>query len=75
MNKQEEFVHTAGNRKDGYTNTVNGQQIGPVYKTKKEAVLAGRDEARARKVEHLIHRIDGKIQERNSYGNDPAGRG
>jgi hypothetical protein len=27
--------------------------------------------ARDRKVEHLIHRVDGTIGERNSYGHDP----
>ena len=76
MSKQEEFVHTKGSRKEGYINTVNGEQIGPVYKTKKEAVLAGREEAKARQVEHVIHGQDGKIRERNSYGNDsPRSKG
>jgi hypothetical protein len=26
-------------------------------------------------VEHIIHTADGKMGERNSYGNDPRGRG
>ena len=30
--------------------------------------------ARSRKVEHIIQDQNGRIQERNSYGNDPAGR-
>jgi hypothetical protein len=37
-------------------------------------VKAGRDLARSRKTEHVIHNLDGKIGERNSYGNDPASR-
>ncbi len=42
------------------------------HDTKEEAVEAGRDVARKGKVEHLIHRQDGTIGERNSYGGDPA---
>ncbi|WP_157100851.1 DUF2188 domain-containing protein, partial [Rhodococcus gordoniae] len=34
-------------------------------------VAAGRDEARRRKVEHLVHNLDGSIGERNTYGHDP----
>ncbi len=41
------------------------------YDTKAEAVGVGRDEARERKVEHLIHNLDGTIHERNTYGHDP----
>lgn len=41
------------------------------HQTKEEAVLAGREAARARQTEHVIHHIDGTIAERNSYGNDP----
>ena len=41
------------------------------YSTKEEAVRNGRDEARERKVEHLIRNLDGTIRERNTYGHDP----
>ncbi|QXU51860.1 DUF2188 domain-containing protein [Rhodococcus sp. LW-XY12] len=30
-----------------------------------------REEARRRKVEHLVHNLDGTIGERNTYGHDP----
>jgi hypothetical protein len=36
-----------------------------------DAVEAGREMARKLKVEHTIHRRDGVITEKNSYGNDP----
>jgi hypothetical protein len=39
--------------------------------TKEEAVTAGREVARAERVEHIIRNLDGTIGERNSYGNDP----
>jgi hypothetical protein len=39
--------------------------------TKERAVQAGRDEARARGVEHVVKEQDGSIGEKHSYGNDP----
>ena len=38
------------------------------------AVAADRGEAQRRRTEYLIHRQDGAIEERNSYGNDPRHR-
>jgi len=37
-----------------------------------EAVIAGREIARTMCVEHAIHREDGQISEKNSYGADPC---
>jgi hypothetical protein len=54
-------------------NRVEGQgddRQGP-YGTKDAAVEDGRDMARKLKVEHIIRGLDGRIHERNSYGNDP----
>jgi hypothetical protein len=42
--------------------------------TKTEAVQAGRERARRDKVEHLIHKKDGSIEVRRSYGGDPPSR-
>jgi hypothetical protein len=39
--------------------------------TKENALNKGEGIAKERHVEHFIHGKDGKIQERNSYGNDP----
>nr|MCW2728571.1 hypothetical protein [Aeromicrobium sp.] len=39
--------------------------------TRERAVAAGKEEAKARKVEHLVHNQDGTVGERESYGNDP----
>jgi hypothetical protein len=67
-------VHTV--HKDGtWTNTIEGT-TGPseTFNTKEQAVAAGRELARASHVEHLIHREDGQIGERSSYGNDPKDR-
>lgn len=38
---------------------------------KDDAVKEGREQARQRRVEHIVKNLDGTIGERNSYGNDP----
>jgi len=49
-----------------------GPDLGGTHATEEQAVSAGRDEARQRGVEHVIHNQDGTIGEKNSYGNDPS---
>jgi hypothetical protein len=51
-----------------------GRAVDGTHDTKAAAVAAGRDEARRRRTEHVIHNEDGTIGERNSYGNDPRDR-
>lgn len=64
-------VHTVSTDK-GWANRREGaQRASSVHATKAEAEAAGRAAARKDSVEHLIHRKDGTIGERNSYGNDP----
>jgi hypothetical protein len=50
---------------------VEGGRARSSHTTKAEAERAGRDLARKNKSELLIHRRDGKITERNTYGRDP----
>lgn len=69
------FVHTA-HAQGQWQNSLeaeNGTVLGN-YETKAEAVAAGRAEAKRQQTEHVIHREDGSIEERNSYGGDPAHR-
>lgn len=64
-------VHTVPT-KDGWANRREGSsRASSTHSTKAEAQSAGRDIAKKDGVEHLIHNTDGKIGERNSYGNDP----
>lgn len=57
---------------NGWGNKRSGSdRVSRNYDTKKEAEAAGRDTARRSKTEHMIHRKDGTIGERNSYGTDP----
>ena len=71
----EGFVHTV--KSEGrWENTIEGEgrSLPAPFETKDEAVAAGRVEAQRRKTEHVIHREDGSIEDRNSYGNDPSHR-
>lgn len=55
-----------------WNNRIEGiKDLPETYETRAEAVEAGRDLARANKVEHIIHNLDGQIGERNTYGHDP----
>lgn len=64
-------VHTVPHG-DGWANRRAGStRVSKKFDTKSAAQAAGRTTARNDKVEHLVHRKDGSIGERNSYGNDP----
>ena len=64
-------VHTV-RRGDGWASRREGsERVSKTYPTKTEAQQAGRNTARREGTEHLIHNREGKIGERNSYGNDP----
>ena len=52
-------------RKSGST------RVSRYFKTQGEAIEAARDIAKRECTELYIHGSDGRIRERNSYGNDP----
>ena len=57
---------------DGWANRRAGaDRVSRKYRTKDEARQAGRKTAQRERTEHIIQNRDGKISERNSYGNDP----
>ena len=51
-----------------------GERASNSAELKAEAEAKGREMARDRKVEHIVHNLDGTIGERKSYGNDPPRR-
>jgi hypothetical protein len=54
----------------GWVNKVNGE-VTSRHRTQDAAAEAGRRQARRNESEHVIHGRDGRIREKNSYGNDP----
>lgn len=63
-------IHTVP-RPGGWGNKSAGaSRVAKVYPTKTAAQAAGRQTAINQKAEHIIHNLDGKIGQRNSYGND-----
>ena len=64
-------VHTVPARTgNGWWNEVDGK-VRSRHRIKEVAVEAGRAIAKRLEVEHTIHREDGVISAKNSYGNDP----
>ena len=64
-------VHTVpADNGTGWVNKVDGE-VQSRHRLKYVAVAAGREIAKRLEVEHTIHRKDGKISEKNSYGADP----
>lgn len=63
-------VHTLKTTK-GWANKLPGGKVLSNHRTKATAEKSGRTQAKARKAEHVIHKVDGTIGEKNSYGNDP----
>lgn len=49
----------------------DGSRASSKHNTQKEAIDAGRELARKQETELVIHRRDGQIREKDSYGNDP----
>ncbi|NRD57696.1 DUF2188 domain-containing protein [Corallococcus exiguus] len=65
-------VHTTPNPNgSGWVNQQGGEIIS-THRLKERAVEAGRSHAKEQETEHTIHKVNGTIGEKNSYGNDPA---
>ena len=64
-------IHTT--YKDGEWHSKKEGQAEPLssHKTKDAAIKASTEAAKKTGVEHVIHGRDGKIQDKDSYGNDP----
>lgn len=64
-------IHTVKHG-DGWANRREGsQRVFSEHRTQERAIEQGRAAARRDHVEHLIHGRNGRVRERNSYGNDP----
>ena len=70
MTSKKVSVHTvpSGN---GWANKQGGKEIS-THRTKEPAKAEGRRHAKRDNTEHVIHKANGIIGEKNSYGNDPC---
>jgi Uncharacterized protein conserved in bacteria (DUF2188) len=64
------WIHTV-HSEGAWWNEVEGGGSISRHATKEAAVETGREAAKARRTEHVIHNIDGTIAGRNSYESDP----
>lgn len=62
-------VHTVPDG-SSWKNVQGGKDISS-HRTKDNAEQAGRQQAKRDHTEHVIHNKNGRIGEKNSYGNDP----
>ena len=69
-NKQ---IHTVWNKEEKRWDNKkpNAQRISSHAETKAEAMGKAINQAKREKLEHVPHKKNGKIQNPNSYGNDP----
>lgn len=63
-------VHTVPHDGRWANRRAGSSRVSKTFDTKAEAQAAGRETARREGAEHFIHKKDGTIGERNSYGND-----
>lgn len=68
---QETPVHTVPHGDEWANEREGAERASKTFDTKAEAEDAGRKTAKREETEHLIHKGDGEISERSSYGNDP----
>jgi uncharacterized protein (UPF0262 family) len=68
MNKNQHIVK----HNDGWAiRGAGNNKVTKVCKTQKQAIDLGKEICKNQQSELLIHGLDGKIREKNSYGNDP----
>ena len=64
-------IHVVPHEDGWATREEASQRVGGVYDTKTKALDEARDQARPERVEVVIHKKDGTIQDSDSYGRDP----
>ena len=70
MNKRSQ--HVVPNTKGGWSVRKSGsERASGVFATQADAIRRGRELAKREGAELYVHRSDGTIREKNSYGNDP----
>lgn len=64
-------VHVVPHNGKWATRTAGSTRVGGTYDTQSDAIDAGRGQAQRNRLELVIHRRNGEIRDKDSYGNDP----
>lgn len=64
-------VHVVPHPEGWATKKEGNTRAGSVHDTKAEALVQAREQAKRERVEVVIHGQNGRIQDSDSYGNDP----
>ena len=65
--------HVVPNKNDGWSVRKSGaSRASKVFETQREAIDYAKNQAKKEKSELYIHKKDGTIRQKNSYGNDPC---
>ena len=66
-------THVVPNQNDGWSVRKTGAaRASKVFETQQEAITYARQQAKKEHSELYIHKKDGTIRQRDSYGNDPC---
>jgi hypothetical protein len=65
-------VHVVPHKSGGWaTKSAGAGRAGSIHSTQREAISQARSQAIRHKLEVVIHRKNGQIRDKDSYGNDP----
>lgn len=64
-------IHVVPHDNGWATRKEGAGRVGTTHSTQRDAIDRARDQARRNQVEVVIHRPDGRIRDKDSYGNDP----
>lgn len=64
-------IHVVPHDNGWATRKEGAGRVGSTHDTQRDAIDRARDQARRDQVELVIHRPDGRIRDKDSYGNDP----
>ena len=67
-------IHVVPNGDDWAVRREGAGRASSIHDTQRDATNAAREVARRESGELFIHRPNGEIRDRDSYGNDPANR-
>lgn len=65
-------VHVVPHTKGWGTRSENVSRVGSVHPTQRDAIDRARDQAIRQGGEVVVHRPNGQIRDRDSYGHDPS---